>query len=126
MSDIKITPTLAKAIASEIARKVREERSKINENNKQIILASKEFKKLKDLHEKILKLNKEKQDIIDYFKSKYNMYVSSFHVKPEEWNIQASTKYLSEESIKHRVLVESSFSKEEFNTIVNNLVKEFI
>ena len=132
MSQKKMTPIIAKALAEKVKQELQKRNKNLSENLKSKVESSKEFKAYLKLHNEVEALNDKKEELRKSIVDKYSSNLCDVSIPTYSHKTEVyvrDTVYLSVDSIKDMILIEdymsdSALSSEEFvNLIVEKLTK---
>ena len=132
MSQKKMTPIIAKALAEKVKQELQKRNKNLSENLKSKVESSKEFKAYLKLHNEVEALNEKKEELRKSIVDKYSSNLCDVSIPTYSHKTEVyvrDTVYLSVDSIKDMILIEdymsdSALSSEEFvNLIVEKLTK---
>jgi hypothetical protein len=132
MSQKKMTPIIAKALAEKVKQELQKRNKNLSETLKTKVESSKEFKAYLKLHNEVVALSDKKEELRKAITEKYSSNLCDVSIPGYSQNTEVyvrDTIYLSVESIKDMILIEdymsdSSLTSEEFvNLIVEKLTK---
>lgn len=132
MSQKKMTPIIAKALAEKVKQELQKRNKNLSETLKTKVESSKEFKAYLKLHNEVAALSDKKEELRKAITEKYSSNLCDVSIPGYSQNTEVyvrDTIYLSVESIKDMILIEdymsdSSLTSEEFvNLIVEKLTK---
>ena len=132
MSQKKMTPIIAKALAEKVKQELQKRNKNLSENLKYKVESSKEFKAYLKLHNEVEALNEKKEELRKSIVDKYSSNLCDVSIPTYSHKTEVyvrDTVYLSVDSIKDMILIEdymsdSALSSEEFvNLIVEKLTK---
>jgi hypothetical protein len=132
MSQKKLTPTIAKALAEKVKQELQKRNKNLSETLKTKVESSKEFKAYVKLQNELEVLDKKKEELRKSIIEKYSSNLCDVSIPTYSHKTEVyvrDTIYLSVESIKDMILIEDYMSEaamtsEEFvNLIVEKLTK---
>jgi hypothetical protein len=132
MSQKKLTPTIAKALAEKVKQELQKRNKNLSETLKTKVESSKEFKVYLKLQNELEILDKKKEELRKSIIEKYSSNLCDVSIPTYSHKTEVyvrDTIYLSVESIKDMILIEDYMSEaamtsEEFvNLIVEKLTK---
>lgn len=130
MKGIKITPTLAKALAQQVVDKIQRVRKEEDEKLDLIIRERKDYKRLLSIDQQIAELNEEKEKIIRVIKAEYHPRVNNisrgFYDRDAKYNISFNHPWVNAEVVKNQILLAGTFTNDSVDTLVGDMVAEHL
>ena len=132
MSQKKMTPIIAKALAEKVKQELQKRNKNLSETLKSKVESSKEFKAYLKLHNEVEALSEKKEELRKSIVDKYSSQLCDVSIPTYSHKTEVyvrDTVYLSVDSIKDLILIEdymssSALTSEEFiNLIVEKLTK---
>ena len=132
MSQKKMTPIIAKALAEKVKQELHKRNKNLSETLKTKVESSKEFKAFLKLHNEVEALSDKKEELRKAIVDKYSSHLCDVSIPTYSHKTEVyvrDTIYLSVDSIKDMILIEdymsdSTLTSEEFvNLIVEKLTK---